>query len=85
MSIIELVNVWKVYKVGSSEIYALKGIDLCIEDGEFHCIIGPSGSGKSTLLNIISGIEKPDKGIVKVLGIELSKLTDNKIHIISHS
>ena len=79
MFIIELNDIWKIYHIGSSEIYALKNVSLCIEEGEFHCIIGPSGSGKSTLLNIISGIEKPDKGIVKVCGIELNKLNDNEL------
>ncbi len=78
-TIVELRDVWKIYRVGLSELVALREINLCIEDGEFHCIIGPSGSGKSTLLSIIGGMEKPSRGIVKVCDIELNKLNEDEL------
>ncbi len=77
--IVELRDVWKVYKIGESRVVALQEVNLCIDDGEFHCIIGPSGSGKSTLLSIIGGIEKPSRGIVKVCGLELNRLSEDEL------
>ncbi len=74
-----LQDVWKIYKLGEVEVIALSGVDLCIEDGEFHCIIGPSGSGKSTLLSIIGGMERPTKGRVLVYGIDIATLPENKL------
>ena len=57
---IQVKNLYKVYKVGDTRVYALGGVDFTIYKGEFCAIVGPSGSGKSTLLNIIAGkhIEK---------------------------
>jgi len=56
---IELDNITKVYKMGETEVVALNGIDLRIEQGEMISIIGPSGSGKSTLMNIMGCLDKP--------------------------
>ncbi len=77
--IVSLEKVWKIYKLGEHEVVALREVDLCIEEGEFHCIVGPSGSGKSTLLSIIGGIERPTHGRVVVAGIELSKLSEDEL------
>lgn len=62
MSIIELRNLNKTYKVGESKLDALKDLNLSIEEGELIAIIGPSGSGKSTLLNIIGLLDKQTSG-----------------------
>lgn len=59
---IKLKGVNKVYKSGDVKTYALKNINLEINDGEFLVILGPSGSGKSTLLNVISGLDNPSSG-----------------------
>lgn len=54
--------------------YALDNVDLCIEKGEIHCLVGGNGSGKSTLIKIISGFYKPDSGVVEIDSKEYAKL-----------
>ncbi len=76
---IELENITKVYKAGRTEVPALSGISCCIHDGEMVAIMGPSGSGKSTLMNIIGCLDKPSSGQYLLDGIEVSKLSDNKL------
>lgn len=76
---IELENITKVYKAGRTEVPALSGISCCINDGEMVAIMGPSGSGKSTLMNIIGCLDKPSSGQYLLDGIEVSKLSDNKL------
>jgi putative ABC transport system ATP-binding protein len=76
---IELDNVSKVYKTGSTEVVALRGISCCVEQGEMVSIIGPSGSGKSTLMNIIGCLDKPSSGKYLLEGKEVNKLSDNEL------
>jgi len=76
---IELDNITKVYKMGETEVVALNGVDLRIEQGEMISIIGPSGSGKSTLMNIMGCLDKPTSGQYRLDEIEVSKLSDNKL------
>lgn len=76
---IELDNITKVYKMGETEVAALNGVDLRIEQGEMISIIGPSGSGKSTLMNIMGCLDKPTSGQYRLEEIEVSKLSDNKL------
>lgn len=66
---IEAKNIHKQFKT----LYAVKGIDLKVEDGEVLCIIGPSGSGKSTLLRCLNGLEQKDEGQVFVDGVEVDE------------
>jgi len=77
--IVQLEDVWKVYKLGEHEVIALREVNLCVEEGEFHCVVGPSGSGKSTLLSIMGGIERPTRGRVIVAGVDLSKLSEDEL------
>src|SRR3989338_10450930 len=72
-------NVTKIYPLGSSEVRALKGINLFIDDGEFTTVAGPSGCGKTTLLNLIGCMDVPSSGSVTVDGIEISKLNDRQL------
>ena len=65
----------KVYKLGSVEVQALRGLNMTVERGEMVSLIGPSGSGKTTLLNIIGGLDTATAGYVKVFDVEVTKLT----------
>lgn len=77
--IIQVKNLYKIYKVGTNKVYALNGVDFTIYKGEFCAIVGPSGSGKSTLLNMLAGLEKPSKGEVVIVGKHLEKMTENQL------
>ena len=61
-SLIELHGITKVYGEGQTEVRALNGIDLQIDDGEFMAVMGPSGSGKSTCMNILACLDIPKSG-----------------------
>jgi putative ABC transport system ATP-binding protein len=72
--IVEVVGVTKVYRQGEVEVHALRGLDLCVEHGEFMALCGPSGSGKTTLLNIIGALDQPTEGKVLLEGRDLATL-----------
>jgi putative ABC transport system ATP-binding protein len=67
----------KIYRVGSVDVPALRGVDLSVKAGEFLSIVGPSGSGKSTLFHIIGGLTPPTTGEIHVAGQNLASLTDD--------
>jgi putative ABC transport system ATP-binding protein len=69
---VQLQGVSRRYEVGESEVFALREIDLEIDQGEFVVVLGPSGSGKSTLLNIIGALDTPTAGRASVAGRELT-------------
>jgi len=69
MSLVELRNVSKIYRLGDEEIRALDDVSLDIEEGEFISIIGPSGSGKSTLMHILGCLDSPTHGTIRLDGI----------------
>jgi putative ABC transport system ATP-binding protein len=79
MALVELRSVTKQFRKGDEVITPLDQIDLDIEEGEFVSLMGPSGTGKSTLLNVISGIDRPDSGSIRVAGTELTKLSQAKL------
>jgi putative ABC transport system ATP-binding protein len=75
MSVLELRQVSKVYGAGAAEVHALRGVDLCVEEGSMVAVMGPSGSGKSTLLTIAGSLEEPSGGEVLVGGAPLSGMS----------
>lgn len=77
--IIELQNLAKTYKVGDTEVQALRGISYSVDEGAFVAIMGPSGSGKSTLMNIIGCLDKPTSGNYILEGEDVSTFDKNKL------
>ena len=75
---IKLKNLHKSYKMGSSSLHVLKGINLSVEDGELVAIMGSSGSGKSTLLNILGMLDTADKGDYILDSFKIENLNETK-------
>jgi len=78
--ILEADGLYKSYRMGAAEVRVLKGVDLAVKKGEFVAIIGASGSGKSTLLHILGVLDKPDKGVVKFEGRDLSRHSGSELN-----
>ncbi|KCZ70753.1 ABC-type antimicrobial peptide transport system, ATPase component [Candidatus Methanoperedens nitroreducens] len=76
MNIIELEDVWKIYRIGEVEIPALRGLSLKVKPGEFVAVMGPSGSGKSTAMNMIGCLDIPTKGRVLLEGQDIAALSE---------
>jgi putative ABC transport system ATP-binding protein len=79
MPLIETVDLWKTYVMGSEEIHALRGVSIQIERGEYVAIMGPSGSGKSTLMNLIGCLDTPTKGSYLLNDKQVSQMNDNEL------
>lgn len=78
MKLIELQIINKEYKLGQTQVYALKDVSLSFDKGEFTAVWGPSGSGKTTLLNMIGTIDEPCSGTILINGKDVSKMSDNQ-------
>jgi putative ABC transport system ATP-binding protein len=76
--VIRLEQVERVFQVGDETVYALRQVDLTVQPGEYVSIMGPSGSGKSTLLNILGLLDRPDRGVYRLEGIDTTELSDRK-------
>jgi putative ABC transport system ATP-binding protein len=76
---IEIENITKVYQMGETEVHALDGVSLKIEDGEWVAITGPSGSGKSTLMAILGCLDSPTSGSYKLDGVDVAKMRDDEL------
>lgn len=78
-SLVELVDVWKTYHLGSSEVHALSHVNLTIYPGEFLALLGPSGSGKSTLMHLVGCLDLPSKGKIYLDGKDISQLSESAL------
>lgn len=76
--LVSLSDVRKTYRLGETEVQALRGVNLRVLPGEFTAIVGASGSGKSTLLNIIGCIDAPDSGTVEFEGRSTLRLSEDE-------
>ena len=81
MSVLETRDLRKVYGAGDTEVRALDGVDLAVEQGEFVAVVGTSGSGKSTLLHMLGGLDRPTGGTVSVDGRDIFSLKDEELTI----
>jgi len=79
MSVIKTKGITKVYTETAVPVYALNGIDLEIDEGEFTAIVGPSGCGKTTLLNILGGLDHPTEGNVEVSDTDITNMKDGDL------
>jgi putative ABC transport system ATP-binding protein len=79
MNVIEVKQLEKVYNDSEVKVYALNGVDLSIEEGEFTAIVGPSGSGKTTFLNMLGGLDLPTSGQISIGGTDISQLSSSQL------
>ena len=78
MALIQVENATKLYTIGEVETRALDSVNLTIDQGEFTALTGPSGSGKTTLLQLLGCLDKPNSGVVKINGQDVTQLTANQ-------
>ncbi len=78
-TIIELQDIWKIYRMGEFDVPALAGVNLSIKKGELVAITGPSGCGKSTMLNMIGCLDMPTKGRVLLESRDISEFKGNEL------
>jgi len=77
--VVEAAGITRVYRLGRSEVTALRGVSLRVRAGEFVAIRGRSGSGKTTLLNVIGGLDRPDSGTVLLGGRDVARLSEREL------
>ncbi len=77
--VIELKQITRHFKIGDTDVFALRGVDLVINRGEYVAFMGPSGSGKSTLMNILGCLDTPTGGKYILNGTDVSNLSDNEL------
>ena len=77
--IVRLRGVSKTYGAGENLVYAIRDVDLDIQEGEYLSIMGPSGSGKTTLFNMIGGLDTCSEGAVKIGDVDLGALSDGEL------
>jgi ABC-type lipoprotein export system ATPase subunit len=76
---IETEDLWRIYKTGTQEIAALRGVSMRLSPGSFIALKGRSGSGKTTLLNCLGGLDHPTRGKINIFGEDISTFNDQEI------
>lgn len=84
MALVEIQSVSKTYR-NHVEVPALRNITLALERGDFAAVVGPSGCGKTTLLNLVGALDRPDEGVIRIAGLEITaappgELADFRLH-----
>ncbi len=77
--IVEAVDLYKTYQMGSVEVHALRGLSMTIAKGEVIAIMGPSGSGKSTLMNMLGCLDKPSSGVYLLNGENVQNMNSDQL------
>lgn len=77
--ILRAVQLARRYRIGSTVVEALRGIDFAVEEGSFTAIMGPSGSGKSTLMNLLGCLDRPSSGQLFLRGTDVSRLSEDDL------
>ena len=77
--LVEFRDIYKIYKMGDTEVHAIDGVSFSVYEGEFLAIIGQSGSGKSTCMNIIGCLDVPTSGTYLLNGTDVGSLNDNQL------
>jgi putative ABC transport system ATP-binding protein len=77
--VIELVDVWKIYRSGLLEVAAVRGVSTTIAGGEYVAVMGPSGSGKSTLMHIIGCLDVPTSGTYRLTGHDVGRMSETEL------
>ena len=77
--VIAVRDVTKVYRLGTVDVPALRGVSFAIAPGEYVAIMGPSGSGKSTLMNLLGCLDRPTTGAYLLDGVDVSRLSDDEL------
>ncbi len=78
-AVVQVKDLFKIYKMGEVEVQAVRGINLDIEKANFTSIVGPSGCGKSTLMHILGCLDRPTSGKIYLEGTDISTLTDDEL------
>ena len=78
--ILQAEGIYKSYRMGTTKVKVLKGVDLAVGKGEYVAVVGASGSGKSTLLHILGALDRPDKGVVAFLGKDLGRYSSGELN-----
>ncbi|MDR0357173.1 MAG: ABC transporter ATP-binding protein [Clostridiales Family XIII bacterium] len=82
---LEALEISKEYKRGDRPFFAVDGVSLSIDKGEFICIVGRSGSGKTTLLNMLTGLLTPDSGKIAFDGVAYDRLGDDELSLLRNT
>lgn len=80
--LLEAHDLWRTYPSGDGAVHAVAGVSLAVRAGEFVALTGRSGSGKTTLLNLLGGLDRPTSGVVRIDGVELATLGEQRMTLL---